>query len=199
MLGILFFVISVAVFGVVTFFLVEFLAAMVLEYRICVFSLGVAQDHLMDNGRGYFRDKTYEAVMIEAQIRSFLTILVYVILFALVLFLLPSAWSFWVVPRWSIKIGVALGILVNGLGSFLISAKTRTQVGRLERIDSDGVAYFKGLWGSDFSFDVGKYWEPEDYPPVGWKFMMLKYNLFGGLAPLELNDGDDETWKNPES
>lgn len=189
-LSILYFIISVAVFGIVSYYVIEFVTMMAIEYRICNFSLGVAQDYLMENGRGFFRDKTSEAILMEAQIRSFLIMAYYLLLLVLVLMFLPSEWAFWIVPRWAIKIGVALGVFVNGLFSTIISVTTRTMVGRLDKIDEKGVANFSGVWGSDFTFDVGKYWEPDDYPPEGWKFMVLKFVLFGGLAPLELTDDE---------
>lgn len=187
MLSIFYFVISMAAFTAASYYLLEIIAMYFVESRICNFSLGVAQDHLMENGRGFFDDRNYEAVMIEAQIRTFLVAGFYVLLMLLTMLLVSKDWAFWIVPKWSIKLGVLLGIFINGAFSFLISATTRTSIGRLEEIDDHGIAHFKGISNEDFTFDVGRYWDPEDYPPVGWKFMVLRFVLFAGLAPLELN------------
>ncbi len=188
MLSILLFGLWAMIFGGLAYFLLNVIMRAIVYPQVCSFSLGTAQSYLMENGRGFFESKTLEAVIIEAQIRSFLVLLIQIVVLVLVLVLVPSNWVFLNVPQGAIKVGLAGGVVISGYYALIESLFTRTLVGRLETIDKDGKAHFAGIWGESFMLNVSLFWRPEDYPAEGTRYMVLEYGAYAGLATLELQN-----------
>lgn len=188
MLSILFFGLWAVVFGILAYYVLNVIMRAVVYPRVCSYSLSVAQSYLMENGRGFYESKTLEAVFVEAQIRTFLILLLQIAGLALILIFVPSNLVFLSVPQGAIKVGLAGGLAMSSYYAFMESLFTRTLVGRLEMIDRDGKAHFAGVWGENFTLDVSLFWQPENYPAEGAKYMVLEYGVYAAIATLELQE-----------
>jgi len=186
-LRILSFVISAAVVAYVEYELVAFFETSLISPMVCTRSLRVAQDYIMENGRGYFERPVNTALGSECFIRTMMFVGFDLLLVMIVAILVPSSWAFWVVPAWAIKVGMILGLVVNAFVDFVISGNTASYLGLLESVDDGGVGHFKGVWSNDFDADMGAFRGKDDFPPVGRKYIVLYYLGFFCAAPVDYN------------
>jgi len=184
-LRILYFVVSAAVVGVAVNRLYSVVQFLTIIPSVCKYSTRHSQRYLIHSGRGYFEEPVSAAVASENYVRTRAFIMIDIAIAIALGLLIPSSWSFWIVPPWAIKIGCILAILVMAWVDFITSANTDSRVGFLESIDELGKCHFRGDWMKDFVVDVGGFWKKEDYPPIGHNYIVLDYYGFFCTAPLD--------------
>ena len=185
MLRTLSFIVVMVLVAYLVYLLLEFVISHWIGPKICDFALDSASDYLIEHGRGFYEDKTKDAIYMEASVRTWLLLLLHVGLIVLTLCFVSGQWAFWIVPKWAIKIGVLLGIAGSGFCYVVISVVTFGSVGRLLSVDADGVCHFRGIWHDDFVFDASKYWERDDYPPTDKVYMLSNFIDYLVIAPIE--------------
>lgn len=160
-----------------------------LEMLACNASLTLAKGYLMKNGRGFYPEKNTIAIAMEASYRTRVIIAGYVFTLILVLLLFPSSLTVWIIPKWSFKIGIIIGLLFDGLMSLAYSAFTEAQIGLLESIDENGVGHFNcPNRQTEIEFSFADYWTSEEYPPTNVRYMFIRYLSHSGFISLSYSD-----------
>ncbi len=148
----LIFVLVVLIVGFVSFWILEILVDYFVSEKIYHYTTRRTCGYLMEHGRGFFEEHNHTAILAEQSLRVWLVMISYVFVLGVIVICVSSRWSFWVIPRWSIKIGCLLGALVNGYLSVTYEASVgrKSHIGRLMAIDDKNVGEFAGLHEDDF-------------------------------------------------
>ena len=193
-LRILVFIICMMVIAAATMKLIDTLMFRVIERPVCNYTVCCAQYYLMHHGRGHFEEQARMAVEKEVYIRIAIFMAVHVVLLLLVAFIVKSSWAFWIIPPWSIKAGLMLGIILSGVLTYLVAndKDSRAKVGRFVSIDDvEGktILRFESTWGDDnANFKLEGKWRAEEFPPLGSKYVVLDYRNYLVWSSLELLD-----------
>ena len=127
----------------------------------------------MDNGRGFFKDKNWEAINAERSVRIFLTGLFYIAVILPVLLVVPFRYKLWLFSGLAIKIGIVAGLVVDFVFTEIIEIFNAAKIGRLISIDDNGIGHFNGDYCDDFDVDLSTWEDPDERPPVDERYLVL--------------------------
>ncbi|MBR6134774.1 hypothetical protein IKQ38_04830 [Candidatus Saccharibacteria bacterium] len=180
------FIVAVVVVGYASYHLLDFVFEVFIAERIYSASMWVAESYLMDNGRGFFKDKNWEAINAERSVRIFLTGLFYIAVILPVLLVVPFRYKLWVFSGLAIKIGAIVGLLVNLVLTEIIEIFNAAKIGRLVAINEKGIGHFRGDYCEDFDVDLSAWEDPEERPPVDKRYLVLDILIHKAFAPLDI-------------
>ncbi|MDO4219881.1 MAG: hypothetical protein Q4D22_01480 [Candidatus Saccharibacteria bacterium] len=176
----------VVVVAWLAYHILDFIFEMLIVQKIYNASMTIAEEYLASHGRGFFKDENENALSMEWSVRLVLTFIYQFVFILLAEMLVPVDYKFWLITGRAIKIGVLLGFAINLLINTVIEFKHGAQIGRLLRIDDDGLGYFQGTYCDDFTADLSM-WEPEERPPLDRRYMVLHILDNTGFSMLDLS------------
>ena len=174
------------VVGGIVFVVLNLLMKKVVVANLYGLTIDYGYNYLTNKDEEYQEERAFGACVREVILRLGIVSLIHCILLALCVVLVPDSWTFGMVPEWAIKAGLMVGI-IGSLGaqiSFVFSMIM--QVGRLVKIDDDGIGWFDDALGGEFSVDIGGCWPLEKYPSIGDCYVVMDgYPKFLFLRPIE--------------
>ena len=174
------------VVAIVAYHIPDFIFEMFMAQKIYNASMTIAEEYLVNHGRGFFKDENESALSMEWSVRLVLTF-IYQFAFILVAgMLIPMDYKVWLITGRAIKIGVMLGFVINLAMNTIIEFVHGAQIGRLLKIDENGLAYFQGTYCDDFTADLSM-WEPEERPPLDKRYLVLHVLDNTGFSLLDLS------------
>ncbi len=178
--------IAVVVLAWLTYHIPDFFFEMWAAQKIYNASMTIAEEYLANHGRGFFAKENESAVGAEWAVRLVLT-LIYQLFFAtLAAMLLPINYKIWLISGRAIRIGVLLGLLANLVVNMVIEYMHVAHIGRLLKIDEEGVGHFQGTYCEDFDVSLSA-WEPEEWPPLDRRYLVLDVLGEVGISMLDLS------------
>ena len=185
LLSILFFVVM-AIVGLLVFFILNLLMKKVVIRYISSFTIDRGYKYLTDNDEKYQEERAFGACTRELALRFAILLVIHGVLFVACLFLIPEEWVFWVVPEGSIRAGFTIGTFVCFIVQATSAFSVTLQVGRLTKIDEDGVGWFADALGGEFSVDIGGCFPYGEYPTTGDCYVVMnRYPKYLFLRPIE--------------
>lgn len=162
-----------AVAALFAYLLADFIFEKCIVLKIYTYTMTRAGDFLSENGRGFFEDKNMDALSEEWAVRIALTLAYQLAWVVMALLFVPYKYSFWVVSGLAIKIGIMIGLVLNLVMNVIIEYVHVAQIGRLIRIDENGMGYFRGTYCDDFEVDLSWWNNPEERPPLDKRYLVL--------------------------
>lgn len=167
------FIVAVVVVGYASYHLLDFVFEVFLAEKIYFVSMRVAENHLIDNGRGFFKDENLIAINEERSVRILLTGLYHIAVIVLVLLVVPYEYKLWLFSGLAIKIGIVVGLVVDFVFTEIIEIFNAAKIGRLISIDDNGIGHFNGDYCDDFDVDLSTWEDPDERPPVDERYLVL--------------------------
>ena len=181
------FIVAMAIVGYVLYRLSDFIFEAFIAERIYSASMWVAESYLMENGRGFFKDKNWEAINAERSVRIFLAGLYFIAIILLILLVVPFRYKLWVFSGLAIKIGAIVGLFVDFVFTEVIEIFNAAKIGRLAEIDEKGIGHFHGDYCEDFDVDLSAWEDPEERPPVDKRYLVLDILIHKAFVSLDIN------------
>jgi hypothetical protein len=151
----------------------DFIFEMLIVQKIYDASMQLAGDYLMENGRGFYKERNREASAVEWSVRIVLTLTFWLMLILLSAFLLPYKYEVWLISGLAIKIGFVLGLVLDLVENVNIEIAHMVKIGRLLYIDQELVGHFQGTYMDDYEMDLSMWNDPEGLPPLDRRYMTL--------------------------
>lgn len=165
--------IATVVVAYAAYYVLDFIFEMFIVQKIYDVSMQLAGDYLMENGRGFYKERNREASAVEWSVRIVLTLIFWLMLILLSTFLLPYKYEVWIISGLAIKIGFVLGSVLDLLENVIIEIAHTIKIGRLLYIDQELVGHFKGAYMDDYEMDLSMWDDPEGLPPLDRCYMTL--------------------------
>ena len=184
-LSIFSFLVTVVVVGLVTFRLYDLFEARFIVPRVCDASMMGARRYIARINWDYRQESVSDIIKDECDRRTTHLVGIGVVIFVAILLFFPSGLTFWIIPPWAIKIGLLGGFLLNIVGDYRISRKTKGVVGAFDRIDDGDDAYFEGMWSKNFHIKVNLCcFTVNNPPPIGCVYFAVDYCGYLSMARL---------------
>ena len=184
-LSIFSFLVTVVVVGLVTFHLYDVFEARFIVPRVCSASAMEARRYIARANWDYCQESVLDIIKDECNCRTTHLVGISVMIFAVILLFFPSGLTFWIIPSWAIKVGLLGGFLLNIVGDYRISRKTKGVVGAFDRIDDGDDAYFEGMWSKNFHVKTNLCcFTANNPPPIGCVYFVVDYCGYLSMARL---------------
>ena len=154
-------------------YVLDFIFEMLIVQKIYDASMQLAGDYLMENGRGFYKERNREASAMEWSVRIVLTLIFWLMLILLSAFLLPYKYKVWLISGLAIKVGFVLGAVLDLVENVNIEIEHMVKIGRLLYIDQELVGHFRGTYMDDYEMDLSMWNDPEGLPPLDRRYMTL--------------------------